>query len=113
MNDKAMREAFERWMVDTAKCVVGSIDPYAKGIEDRNWTVWQAAVAACEEQWQPIEAAPKGEMFQWGYWKRGKFCTGLAYWNVSGGWSDAYGHPAPGRATHFRILPGPPKVVGA
>lgn len=36
-----MREEFERWMVEDEKCVIGSSDPYAAGIERRNWSAWQ------------------------------------------------------------------------
>lgn len=37
------REAFEKWMIDEAKCVVGSSDPYPAALESDYWRVWQAA----------------------------------------------------------------------
>lgn len=59
--------------------------------------------------WEPIETAPKDEMFIWAAPKGdGKWSLGLAYRNVSGGWSDAYGSDAPVRATHWMLLPNPP-----
>ncbi len=59
--------------------------------------------------WQPIETAPKDEMFIWAYRREGKWSIGLAYRNVSGGWSDAYGDPsAPKYATHWHPMPEPP-----
>jgi len=60
--------------------------------------------------WQPIETCPKDEMFIWAY-KKGddKWSVGLAYRNVSGGWSDAYGdRDAPKKATHWFPMPMPP-----
>lgn len=65
-------------------------------------------------EWQPIETAPRDEMFIWARPKvRGKWGLGLAYRNVSGGWSDAYGAPTHD-ATHWMPLPAPPddKQVG-
>ena len=60
-------------------------------------------------EWQPIETAPKNEMFIWAAPKgKGRWSLGLAYRNVSGGWSDAYGSDAPERATHWMPLPEPP-----
>src|SRR5258708_1127815 len=41
--DQAMRAAFERWMIDTAKIIIGSQDPYPAGLERDFWRVWQAA----------------------------------------------------------------------
>lgn len=59
--------------------------------------------------WQPIETAPKAQMFIWAAPKDGgKWGLGLAYRNVSGGWSDAYGSDAPEHATHWMPLPSPP-----
>ena len=59
--------------------------------------------------WQPIETAPKNEMFIWATPKgEGKWSLGLAYRNVSGGWSDAYGGDAPRHATRWHRLPAPP-----
>jgi hypothetical protein len=62
-------------------------------------------------EWQPIATAPHGEMFIWAAPKgRDKWSLGLAYRNVSGGWSDAYGDPGPPlKATHWMPLPPPPK----
>ncbi len=59
-------------------------------------------------EWKPIETAPKDEMFIWTYRLDGKWRTGLAYRNVSGGWSDAYGGDAPRHATHWAPMPPPP-----
>lgn len=60
-------------------------------------------------EWQLIKTAPKNEMFIWARPKgEGKWALGLAYWNVSGTWSDAYGAP-PSEATHWYPLPSPPK----
>jgi hypothetical protein len=55
---------------------------------------------------------PKGEMFIWSKPKvGGGWSVGLAYWNVSGGWSDAYGSPhAFGEATHWHAMPEPPDL---
>lgn len=60
--------------------------------------------------WRPIETAPKDEMFIWAAPNgKGKWSLGLAYRNVSGGWSDAYGGDAPKRATRWTPLPEPPQ----
>ena len=58
--------------------------------------------------WQPIERAPKGEMFIWAAPGNspGKWRLGLAYWTASGKWADAYGAPA-SDATHCMRLPAP------
>jgi hypothetical protein len=75
-------------------------------------TVTFGAIEGDMSGWQPIETAPKDEMFVWAApdWKRtGKWKLGLAYRNVSGGWSDAYGAPAPEYATHWWPLPAPPQ----
>lgn len=40
------RAAFERWMVEAKKCVIGSHDPYPAGIERDMWECWQAALRA-------------------------------------------------------------------
>jgi hypothetical protein len=47
---EAMRQAFEAWMRDVAKVVVGSADPYLAELERDYWWVWQAAAAAEREQ---------------------------------------------------------------
>ena len=39
------RVQFETWMVNTAKIIVGSTDPYPAGLERDYWRVWQAATA--------------------------------------------------------------------
>lgn len=64
-----------------------------------------------QEGWRTIEREPppKDEMFIWAAPKGdGKYSLGLAYHNVSGGWSDAYGNDAPDRATHWMPLPATP-----
>jgi hypothetical protein len=65
------------------------------------------AIAATYQPGKWLKEPPKGEMF---VWARPNGCDkwdlGLGYWNVSGGWSDAYG--APPRATRFHALPAPP-----
>jgi hypothetical protein len=61
--------------------------------------------------WRPIATAPKSEMFIWAYWKRetSSWSVGLAYNNVSGTFSDAYGLPAINqKATHWHPMPEPP-----
>jgi hypothetical protein len=69
----------------------------------------RAAIAAMPG-WMPIESAPRDQMFIWAYRRDGKWSVGLAYRNVSGGWSDAYGHSdAPQYATHWRPLQAPPE----
>lgn len=40
------RELFEAWMVNEAKIIVGSTDPYPAGLERDYWRVWQAARSA-------------------------------------------------------------------
>jgi hypothetical protein len=83
-----------------------------------NWIAdTRVAIAEAEEtaraapEWRPIAEAPKNEMFEWGYWRDGRFSIGLAYHNVSGTWSDSCGdRSAPQYATHFRPLPAPPEV---
>jgi hypothetical protein len=62
-------------------------------------------------EWRPIETAPKDMMFIWACPKGdGKFGIGLAYQNVSGGWSDAYGdRVAPCEATLWATLPPAPE----
>lgn len=37
-----MREAFEKWMVNVRKCIVGSSDPYPAGLEQDAWQAWIA-----------------------------------------------------------------------
>ncbi len=60
-------------------------------------------------KWQPIETAPKDGMFIYAMPKDDKWGIGLAYRNVSGGWSCAYGdREAPRKATHWMPLPEPP-----
>lgn len=39
----AMRAAFEHWMTHTAKIIVGSSDPYPRGLERDYWLTWKAA----------------------------------------------------------------------
>ena len=39
------RAGFEKWMLETKKCVVGSTDPYPAGIEQEMWQCWKAARA--------------------------------------------------------------------
>lgn len=49
-----------------------------------------AALEAAERaRWQPIETAPKGEMFIYSEPRDGKRCIGLAYWTVTGEWRDS------------------------
>jgi hypothetical protein len=61
-------------------------------------------------EWKPIDTAPRDEMFIWAYRREGRWLVGLAYRNVSGGWSDAYGNEsAPERATHWAPMPAPPQ----
>lgn len=51
----------------------------------------------------------RGEMFIWAARKDdGGWGIGLGYWNVSGGWSDAYGASTRG-ATRFHPMPESPK----
>lgn len=61
--------------------------------------------------WRPIDTAPTDEMFIWAAPNGpGKWSVGLAYRNVSGGWSDAYGNSeAPRKATLWAPLPEPPQ----
>lgn len=40
--DREMRTAFEDWMLNTEKWIVGSQDPYAKGGEELRWRIWKA-----------------------------------------------------------------------
>lgn len=44
---KDMRKEFERWMVEEKKCIVGSSDPYPRGMEEDSWLAWKAAWNAC------------------------------------------------------------------
>lgn len=39
------REAFEKWMINEAKIIIGSKDPYPAGLEQQYWKVWQAALS--------------------------------------------------------------------
>lgn len=68
------------------------------------------ALNRARDGWFPIETAPKDEMFIWAYRREGKWSIGLAYRNVSGGWSCAYGSDAPKHATHWAPLPSPPET---
>jgi hypothetical protein len=69
-----------------------------------------AAEAKGAREWQDISTAPKGEMFIWAKpFGPGKWSIGLAYRNVSGGWSDSYGASTIG-ATHWLPLPPPPSI---
>lgn len=36
------RKAFEIWMLNVKKCIVGSKDPYPAGIEREAWKAWEA-----------------------------------------------------------------------
>ncbi len=55
------------------------------------------------------EPIPHGEMVIWARRKpEGGWGVGLAYLNVSGGWSDAYGAPSAGW-THWHEMPEPPQ----
>jgi hypothetical protein len=70
--------------------------------------LWQLVSLARSNGWQDIASAPTNEMFIWARPKGGgKWGLGLAYRNVSGGWSDAYGAPA-ADATKWHALPEPP-----
>jgi len=78
--------------------------------EDMMKTLARAAIAAMPEPWRPIESAPRDQMFIWAYPREGIWSIGLAYRNVSGGWSDAYGQSGPPQhATHCMPLPEPPR----
>lgn len=61
-------------------------------------------------KWQPIETAPKDEMFIYYQKRDGKRCVGLAYHTVSGELCDSEGnwherlYP-----THWMPLPDPPE----
>lgn len=46
------REAFERWMTEEYKSVIGSLDPYPSGIERDMWRCWKAAVASIVKNYQ-------------------------------------------------------------
>lgn len=61
-------------------------------------------------EWQDISSAPRDEMFIYALpnKERGGFKIGLAYNNVSGGKSCAYGSDISG-ATHWLPLPTPPQ----
>jgi hypothetical protein len=65
-----------------------------------------------KQDWQEFaeNPPPRDEMFIWARPKvGGGWSLGLAYWNVSGGWSDAYGSPhAFGEATHWKPIGPPP-----
>lgn len=62
-------------------------------------------------QWQPIETAPKDEMFIYYEPCDGKRCIGLAYRTVSGEWRDTMPGEwhRPLSPTHWMPLPEPPK----
>lgn len=56
-----------------------------------------------------VDTPPKGEMFIWARPKYdGKWNLGLGYWNVSGGWCDAYNGITEG-AIRFHPMPAPPR----
>ena len=38
--DQQSRPAFERWMIEEAKIVIGSSDPYPARLERDYWKVW-------------------------------------------------------------------------
>jgi hypothetical protein len=42
-NRCSQREQFEKWMIEKAKIIIGSNDPYPKGLERDYWKVWQAS----------------------------------------------------------------------
>lgn len=48
------REAFEDYMLNDVKCVVGSRDPYPAGIEREQWKTWKSA-------WNAATRADSGE----------------------------------------------------
>jgi hypothetical protein len=54
------------------------------------------------------EQPPRGEMFIWAVRREGHWSLGLAYWTVSGRWSDAYGR-TPDAATHWKRIGNPPE----
>lgn len=43
------RKAFEIWMLNVKKCIVGSKDPYPAGIEREAWETWEAGRRFGEE----------------------------------------------------------------
>lgn len=63
-------------------------------------------------EWHLIEDEPfpDGGMIIWAFWDRTKkvWQVGLAYKNVSGGWSDAYAIHLQSRWTHWHPMPDPP-----
>jgi Protein of unknown function (DUF551) len=63
--------------------------------------------------WQPIETAPRGEMFIY-YWPRdGKRAIGLAYLAKDGGWRDSEGNwKTRLEPTHWMPIPAPPVQTG-
>lgn len=83
----------------------------ADALADRFITAAEQRGMNAASEWQPIETAPRDQMFIWAMPKLdGQWGLGLAYRNVSGGWSDAYGAATKG-ATHWTPLPAPPAIA--
>lgn len=61
------------------------------------------------DRWTKDVESLRGDMFIWARKKRDNtWALGLGYWNVSGGWSDAYGSETSRFATRFHPMPEPP-----
>ena len=54
-------EAFEKWMVNKAKIIIGSSDPYPAGLERDYWRVWQARAALANPNNQDAEQNNKNK----------------------------------------------------
>ena len=71
----------------------------------------KAALDAAERvRWQPIETAPKGDMFIYFQKRDDRRAIGLAYLAVDGSWRDSEGNWTDRlNPTHWMPLPEPPK----
>jgi hypothetical protein len=101
------------------QAVIGNIlrTKFGEDWDPASWATPSADAVApipLHDGWQPIETAPRDRMFIWAYQREGKWSVGVAYRNVSGGWSDAYGNLGPPKyATHWAPMPTPPALSRA
>ncbi|WP_336817247.1 hypothetical protein [Burkholderia gladioli] len=103
------RAAFERWMVEDEKCIVGSTDPYPAGIERQNWKVWRAAWARASQAAAPAEAREPlvlwkdGTGMLWDTYSHGKWMHRVVSphgWDAHGVAQHLYGK---GYAGHLEV----------
>lgn len=77
--------------------------------DDARCFIAPKAAASSLMTWQPIETAPRGEMFIYYEPRNGMRCIGLAYLAKDGGWRDSEREWSRRlEPTHWMPLPDPP-----